>query len=150
MRYFVPLLLSASASSALAGSPCEFDWQTLGSGIGGSVYATEIFEHNGERLLVVGGTFTVADGAPADYVAAWDGEQWGPLGDGTPYAVLDLHVFDDGSGPELVAGLSMSVPGKDTGVRVVRFDGQNWTAVGGGMNGDVWRSRPLTLAAARN
>ena len=48
------------------------EWQPLGSGMNGSVYALTVY--NGE--LIAGGDFTTAGGASANDIARWNGSAW--------------------------------------------------------------------------
>ena len=43
--------------------------------------------------LIVGGYFTSAGGAPANYIASWDGNVWSPLGTGVDRYVHALAVY---------------------------------------------------------
>ena len=72
------------------------NWSALGTGTNNVVYATAIF--NGE--LIVGGNFTIAGGAAANYIAKWNGTSWAPLGSGMDGAVYALAEYQG----ELYAG----------------------------------------------
>lgn len=81
----------------------------------------------------VAGQFTMAGGAVANSVAAWNGVQWLPVGGGLGSAayVEALVYFDDGNGPLLhaVGGFNSN------GVRrVARWTGATWEQLGGGVN----------------
>ena len=62
------------------------------------------FEYEGD--LIAGGWFWIAPGAPAKYVARWDGINWHPMGPGTwqgAYAFTSFHG-------DLIAGTSGGMP----------------------------------------
>ncbi len=46
----------------------------------------------------------MAGGAPASYIAKWDGATWMPLGSGLNDSVYALGVFTDGTNAALYAG----------------------------------------------
>src|SRR5258705_9779581 len=52
--------------------------------------------------VYVGGAFTNAGGAAANYIAKWDGSSWSALGSGMDYQVDALAV--SGRGSDLYAG----------------------------------------------
>jgi hypothetical protein len=59
-------------------------WSALGQGMAGSWYNTPVVHSlalSGSDLYA-GGWFTNAGGAPANYIAKWDGNAWSPLGSG--------------------------------------------------------------------
>jgi trimeric autotransporter adhesin len=100
-------------------------WHALGSGIGEPHHAggvSTLAIHNGR--LVVGGGFTVAGGAPANNVAAWDGWQWQTMGDGMNWVEwIALSVYRG----EVVAAGGLFAHG-----HIARFDGGSWLTLGGG------------------
>jgi hypothetical protein len=106
-------------------------WTNLGSGVNGDVYALGEFQGISGNLLVAGGNFGVAGGAPASRVAAWNGTSWSALGAGTDDSVAAFANFDEGSGPQLFAGGSFTSPAS----RIARWDGVNWSALGSGVSG---------------
>jgi hypothetical protein len=59
-------------------------WSGLGSGMNDNVGAIAALP-SGD--LVAGGDLTTADGAPANYIARWNGSAWSPLGSG-------MHMSD--------------------------------------------------------
>ena len=57
------------------------EWNVLGGGIQTSSLLQGVWalETDRQGRLYAGGSFTVAGGAPASYLAVWDGTRWGPL-----------------------------------------------------------------------
>lgn len=82
--------------------------------------------------LIVGGGFVEAGGAPAFFVARWDGMQWHAMDvgvGGVPYigGVYDFQVFDG----QLVAAGAFEGAGSDAdAVGIARWDGAAWHAMG--------------------
>ncbi len=105
----------------------------MGSGVNNKVYAIE--EDAALNGLYAGGTFTLASGLPASYIAHWDGSVWSPLGGGTNYYVWDLTYFN---GTLYVGGGFNTVNGTVTAWGVATWDGTNWGAVGNGIHGEVY------------
>ena len=111
-------------------------WSAMGAGIewvGGLnalVLDMTTFDDGSGPVLVVGGSFTLAGGLPANHIASWDGSSWTPLGEGLDDRVRALEVFDDGTGPMLyAAGEFSSAGGQPTG-GIARWDGSAWSPVG--------------------
>jgi hypothetical protein len=69
--------------------------------------------------LFAGGSFQVADGAPGNHIARWDGTTWSPLDHGTNDSVYTMTVFDDGSGH----GPALYVAGEFTGASGIPVGG---------------------------
>jgi hypothetical protein len=84
--------------------------------------------------LFAGGTFTMADGAPANRIAKWNGGSWTPLGAGVSYWVEALAV----SGGELYAGGQFTLAGGAPATYIAKWDGGSWSALGSGMDNTVW------------
>ncbi len=97
-------------------------WQSLGSGPGGTAYASvdALTVWNGE--LIAGGGFTTAGGP--DYIARWDGAAWQPLGSGFPGQVVALTVWNG----NLVAA-SYTGSGTVTSPILQVWNGVTWTAL---------------------
>jgi hypothetical protein len=144
------------AGEAFASNIAAWDgeqWNSLGDGIPGSntsIRALAVFDEGGAEgpdaagagpALYAGGFFNTANGAPANYIARWDGATWTPVGGGLNGQVFALAVFDDGSGPALYAGGAFVNAGGQPAQFIARWDGASWSSVGGGM--DNW---VLTLA----
>ena len=144
-RPFAVALVVASAAGAVAAQDlhvCEPAWHaTFGGkpGIDGSGRALAVFEHpNGTgQALFVGGSFQVAGGLLAPFVAAWDGAGWHAVGDEALGLVLALESFDDGSAPALYAGGFFSESSGAPGNHIARWDGEAWGAVGDGTTAQV-------------
>ena len=83
--------------------------------------------------VVAGGSFTLAGGAPANFVARWDGFAWNPLGIGTDDEVRALASFQN----RLVAGGLFGAAGGSPASRIARWDGTVWAALGAGVLGYV-------------
>jgi hypothetical protein len=89
-------------------------WSALGSGVSAGnsspqVGALHVFDDGSGPKLYAGGSFTLAGGAGAGRIAAWDGASWSPLGSGlsgtaTP-AVRALATYDDDAGDGTPAAL---------------------------------------------
>ncbi len=111
----------------------------LGAGVsgdpsGGGVFAFA-FLPGGD--VIVGGSFTIAGGAPANNIARWDGTSWSALGagvsnaSGTP-SVNALAVMPNG---DLIAGGSFTAAGGVSANAIARWDGAAWSALGAGLTG---------------
>jgi hypothetical protein len=75
------------------------EWSAVGGGLGpagtSSVLDLEVFANGSSApVLVAGGDFTQAGGAPANRIAQWDGHEWSPLGSGMDAPVAALATFD--------------------------------------------------------
>jgi hypothetical protein len=80
--------------------------------------------------LYAGGYFTTAGGAPANYLAKWDGSAWSALGAGMDWQVNALAV----SGTNLYAGGYFTTAGGVPANYIAKWDGSAWSALGSGMN----------------
>ncbi len=104
-------------------------WAALGSGIGNSsVYALTVF--NGK--LIVGGSFTQAGGASANYIAQWDGTSWSTFGSGMGGIVRCLTVYNS----NLIAGGEFTTAGGGSAPYIAQWNGTSWSSLGSGM-GDI-------------
>lgn len=127
-------------------------WQPLGNGPDLTVNALTTWDPDGDGpavdLLVAGGVFSHAGGAPANSIAAWNGTTWQELGSGVssdgpyPTSVSCLTTWDpDGDGPlgiQLIAGGGFTSAGGVAAKHVARWDGSTWHALGGGCSGNVF------------
>ena len=116
-------------------------WSPLGAGVEGKGTLTVVgdmvvFDDGTGPALFVAGNFTSAGGAPANYVAKWDGSTWAALGTGTNREVETLAVFDDGTGPALYAAGDFTSAGGLAAAAIARWDGTSWIPVGSGL--DDW------------
>jgi len=139
---------NASGTTPLAGVACwnGTSWIALGSGVTGissaAVNAMVVYDDGAGPALIVGGTFSMAGGAPASRVASWNGEAWTPLGSGVSgglTSVNALAVIDDVAvpGPSLYAGGVFTTAGGLPAQSIARWDGSAWSALGQGCNGAV-------------
>ena len=126
-------------------SPATGAWSALGSGITGvpanatsspGVNALAVMP-NGD--LLAGGFFTTAGGAPANYIARWDGAAWSDAGanfrgqnSADLFTVLSLFVMQNG---DLVVGGTFTFIGEMRVNRVARWNGTAWSALGPGLDG---------------
>jgi len=83
--------------------------------------------------VFVGGTFKLAGGLPARYVARWDGERWSPLGEGMDGPVNALAVFQG----QLHAGGEFTQADGAVARHLARWNGSRWEAVGAGLDDHV-------------
>jgi hypothetical protein len=129
--------LAVSVADANVTYPVRIDptfsdagWVSLGSGMDNRVSALAVSGTD----LYAGGYFTTAGGAPANYIAKWDGTTWSALGSGIgdgsgAYDVSALAV----SGTNLYAGGSFGKAGGVPANFIAKWDGSAWSTVGGGM-----------------
>ena len=115
-------------------------WSTVGDGAPGSepVHALAVLDTGGGPELYIGGEFSVASGAPQNYVAKWDGAGWAGLSDELDGWVEALCVFDDGAGDALYGFGLFDRAGDLTVHNVARWDGSSWSAVGSGADAAVY------------
>ena len=109
-------------------------WSAVGAGIGnGVVHALASFPDpfGGPAKLIAVGTFTLAGGAPANGVAAWDGTSWGPLAEGATPLPFALAVYDDhqGSGRDLYVGGAITAAGADAVGGIAKWEGCGGTGI---------------------
>jgi hypothetical protein len=84
--------------------------------------------------VYVGGDFTTAGGATANYVAVWNGSTWSSLGSGTDWRVNTLII----SGTQLYVGGEFSTAGGNSASYIARWDGSTWHALGSGVGDYVY------------
>jgi len=99
-------------------------WSALGSGMSGYDQLTVVFTlaFDGSGTLYAGGNFTEAGGAPANYIAKWDGTAWSSLGSGisgSEYSYVHVFAFD-GSG-DLYACGDFSTAGEKASLNIARW-----------------------------
>ncbi len=115
-------------NSVLASNVALWDgvqWAPLGNGLPGTVEALEVFDDGsgaGPRIYA-GGQFTVAQGAPASYLARWDGSHWSAVGGGISARVRCLALYDDGvlGRPSLYLGGDFLLAGGLSSARIARI-----------------------------
>ncbi|MFS8499782.1 MAG: YCF48-related protein, partial [Micromonosporaceae bacterium] len=123
--------IAVSGDEIYAGVAFQGVWRWDGqrwSSLGGPAGTVNTLTVVGDTLYA-GGSFTSAGGAPASFVARWDGTAWHPLGSGT-----DLHVFATAArGDGLVAGGFFSRAGDEPANTVAVWDGDTWSGLGSGI-----------------
>src|SRR5690606_15023067 len=126
---------------SLGAQSCDPFWREIpGIGTESFVFALTTWDPDGagprDPVLVVGGTFTEAGGAPANHIATWDPAtgEWGALGSGTNSFVWTLATLPSG---DLVAGGNFTVAGAEAATKIARWDGEQWHAMGRGLPGGV-------------
>ena len=133
-----PVLVAAGFFTTIAGVNASHiaqwdgsSWSALGSGTNSDVEALAVFDDDGPGpippALYVGGTFTMAGGIAAPYLARWDGTSWSAAGGGTNATVFALASADL-DGAELVraslySGGSFTAAGGVSASRIARFAG---------------------------
>jgi trimeric autotransporter adhesin len=111
------------------------NWHALGQGIGpGQSSPISTLRPLANGNLVVGGSFSVAGGAPAQNLAVWNGAVWQPiLGlDGPVRSVLELQ-----NGDWIVGGVFVNAGGVVAN-GIARWDGTTWSALGSGTDWSVF------------
>ena len=111
-------------------APSAVDWNPLGTGMNGTVYALAVIGTD----LYVGGWFTTCGGTSGcNFVAKWNGSSWSTLGTGVNSAVNALAV----SGTDLYVGGYFTTCGGTGGCNyVAKWNGSSWSTLGTGM--DYW------------
>lgn len=96
-------------------------WHALGNGVGNHLShgVTELFVLPGGDLLA-GGTFSVANGAPGNCIARWDGASWSALGAGFASQCTAISCLANGDPVAVDYG----------GLGAVRWDGSAWVSMG--------------------
>ncbi len=123
-------------------------WEPVGDGLTGfglrpAVNALLVFDPGTGPVLLAGGEFNTALGAPRHAVMQWNGTSWTPLGDGIsnttfkPVTVLDLAVWNEPDGPTLYAGGSILEVGGEPASHLARWRNGTWSAVPGGVRSGV-------------
>jgi hypothetical protein len=107
----------------------DADWVSLGSALGGPVYALVISGAD----LYAGGSFTNAGGVSANCIAKWNGSSWSALGSGMSGRVEALAIM----GTDLYAGGRFTNAGGVTVNYIAKWNGSSWSALGSGMSGGV-------------
>ncbi len=113
-------------------------WSPLGAGLGGAypwTYALAEFDDGTGPALYAGGTFSLAGGNSASYLARWNGTSWSAVGPGLSSSPTDalvdaLAVFDDGTGPALYVGGRFTLAGTLPASGIARWNGTAWSSVG--------------------
>lgn len=116
---------------------------TVLSGLNASVSDLMSFDDGsgGGPAIYMGGSFTMAGGHIANFIAKWDDGVWTPLGSGVfPNYVRTVIDFDDGSGsgPAVYAGGGFTAAGGSPAKYIAKWDGKVWAPLRSGM--DFWVS----------
>jgi hypothetical protein len=113
----------------------DADWVSLGSGMNNWVNALAVSGTN----LYAGGYFTNAGGAPANYIAKWDGGAWSVLGSGVSGENTTVNALAV-SGTNLYAGGYFTNAGGVSANCIAKWDGSTWSALGSGLGpiGNSW------------
>ncbi len=102
-------------------------WSSLGSGLGGSIYAVACDETD----LYAGGSFAAPSDNAAAYLAKWDGAAWSALGSGVDAPVHALAL----SGADLFVGGSFNHAGGAPANCIAKWNGLLWSTLGEGVVG---------------
>jgi hypothetical protein len=105
-------------------------WHPLGEGIGTEgpfAMVAALTVYKGE--LIAAGSFTIADGEPADHIARWNGETWRPVGTGMNGEVYALTVYKG----DLIAAGHFTMAGGVRANNIARWDGKRWHPLGRGL-----------------
>ena len=117
-------------------TPAAPDWDALGSGLNGDVYAIAVAGPD----VYVGGAFTDACGIPAaDYIARWNSASstWNALGNGLNSVVYAIAI----AGPDVyVGGIFRDAGGNARADWIARWDSvsSTWNALGNGLDATVY------------
>src|SRR6266699_2614160 len=90
-------------------------WSALGSGLDNQANALAVSGTD----LYVGGSFTMAGGAAANYIAKWNGNAWSALGSGLDSYVTALRV----SGSDLICRGYFTMAGGAAANYVAKWNG---------------------------
>jgi hypothetical protein len=146
-----PALYAGGDFTAIGGIPAnriaKWDgaaWSALGSGIDytnsqvlPAVRCLAVYDDGSGPALYAGGEFDIAGGAPANFIARWDGASWSGVGGGMSPGfshVRAMTTFDDGSGLGLYAGGNFAQAGGASASSIARWDGSTWQALGSGFD----------------
>ena len=136
--------LTASIPSDDPGGPCtgpDFSDQFAAGDLNSGVGALTVWDDGSGLALFAGGSFTVAGGVTANYIAKWDGTSWKPLlaggQSGVNSTVSSLATWDDGTDEALYIGGSFTAVGGTSANRIGRWTGSSWSVLDSGTNGTV-------------
>ncbi len=120
------------------------DWDSLGSGMNGTVFTIAIDGDN----IYAGGLFTQAGGNSARHVAVWDGSVWNSLGSGPTNGVNSIVYAIAVIDHDVYVGGDFTEAGGNSTIRyIAKWNGTSWTDVGSGVNAKV---NALTVDAHDN
>jgi hypothetical protein len=136
----VSLFLLGTVPAAVA-QECVPYWdpvQAVGNpGMPAEVRSLLGFDDGSGEALYAGGFFTMAGGAPASFIARWNGIAWSEVGGGMDGAVLAMAIFDDGRGPALYAAGNFLTAGGIPASHIAKWDGSGWSPLGAGLDAAV-------------
>lgn len=130
---------SPENSLAFPAASMQLGWNSLGTGLNGTVYA---MVKDAVGNIYVGGSFTTAGGISANRVAKWDGSTWSALGSGVNGQVAALALDDNGN---LYVGGYFSTAGGISANRIAKWDGSTWSALSSGMSGTGSSIRAIAI-----
>ena len=112
------------------------NWHAVGTaGITSTVRALLSIDFGTGPVLIAGGDFSSADGAPAAHVAQWDGASWTPLGAGTDQPIHALESHLEPTGNFLYVGGAFDMAGGAPASRIARWNGASWSSLPGQLTG---------------
>lgn len=100
---------------------------SLGTGLNNTVYT---ITSDGQNGVYVGGDFTTAGGASANYIAHWNGTTWAALGTGLNAHCEDIAVDSNGN---VYATGDFTTAGGVSVNYVAMWNGSTWAALGTGV-----------------
>jgi hypothetical protein len=114
-------------------------WQPVGDGLSDQGWALAAHDPDGDgpagQVLIAGGEFAGAGGAPVSFIAQWDGAAWSDLGGGLGGAVRALaSIGAGGQKPVLYAGGGFVEAGGTSAAHIAAWDGAAWSALGDGVD----------------
>ena len=110
-------------------------WVPIANGVNGDVLSLTIFNDGTDAALMIGGDFTMANSAPANHIARWDGNGLSAYTTGFDDQVLTLKSIDVGFGTTLFAGGRFASAGQQSVARIAELVGPTWSPLGAGMPG---------------
>lgn len=103
-------------------------WHSLGSNIGGYVFALAVKD----SVLYAAGRFSGGN------ILRWDGHSWSGVGGGfNTFAKIYALEF---IGPDLYAGGEFTTAGGIDAQNIAKWDGSNWSAIGNGVSNELGSS----------
>jgi hypothetical protein len=103
------------------GSTWSAPWSPYGPN--GPTFELEVWDDGRGEALALGGLFQAVAGAPAEYVAKWDGSAWSAFAPppGMDEAVMALVAWDDGRGEALYAAGYFTTAGGRQALGIARL-----------------------------
>lgn len=111
------------------------DWTGLSQTVNNNI--NSLIQYNSK--LIVGGSFTIAGGLPANKIASYDGTSWSALGSGIKGAwsgsnVYELATFNN----ELYAAGQFDSAGSVGCKNIAKWNGISWSGFGSGANSGIY------------